>query len=92
MYQEQTPISGQQNYFQKRLLTLAEFCQYTGFSKSYVYKMNSQGKIPGVCRPTGGKIWFDREKIDSWLLGNPKLSNAEKDAAVTNFVITRKLH
>ena len=55
----------------KEVLTLDEACQYTGISRSYMYKLTSLEKIPHS-KPNGKMIYFDRKKLDSWLLRNPK--------------------
>ncbi len=51
----------------KEVLTLDEACQYTGISRSYMYKLTSNGKIPHF-KPRGKLIYFEREKLNSWLL------------------------
>ncbi|WP_034919649.1 helix-turn-helix domain-containing protein [Gillisia sp. CAL575] len=51
----------------KEVLTLEEACQYTGISRSYMYKLTSSEKIP-YCKPRGKLIYFEREKLNSWLL------------------------
>lgn len=55
----------------KEVLTLDEACLYTGISRSYMYKLTSAEKIPHS-KPSGKMIYFDRKKLDSWLLRNPK--------------------
>ncbi|CAM4170431.1 helix-turn-helix domain-containing protein [Gillisia hiemivivida] len=51
----------------KEVLTLEEACQYTGISRSYMYKLTSTEKIP-YCKPRGKLIYFEKEKLNSWLL------------------------
>ncbi len=53
----------------KDVFNLEELSIYTGFSKSYVYKLTSQGKIP-YFKPNGKTVFFERKEIDSWLLTN----------------------
>ena len=55
----------------KEVLTLDEACRYTGISRSYMYKLTSLEKIPHS-KPSGKMIYFDRKKLDFWLLRNPK--------------------
>lgn len=76
---------------QKRILTLSEFCAYTGLKSSYVYKLTHAGKIPGVSKPLGKKLYFDREQIDAWLLGNPIMTADQKETAAANRNTTGKL-
>ena len=52
----------------KKVLTLDEVAQYTGLSKSCLYKMTSQKVIPHY-KPNGKMVFFDREEVERWLLG-----------------------
>ena len=52
----------------KKVLTLDEVAQYTGMSKSCLYKMTSQKIIPHY-KPNGKLVFFDREEVERWLLG-----------------------
>ena len=54
----------------KNVLTLDEVAQYTGLSKSWLYKLTCQNKIP-FYKPFGKRIFFQIEEIDAWLLQNP---------------------
>ena len=51
----------------KEVLTLEEACQYTGISRSDMYKLTSSEKIPHF-KPRGKLIYFEREKLNFWLL------------------------
>jgi|SRR5210317_1809542 len=53
----------------KTVLNIRDLCDYTGYSRSYIYKLTSAGKIP-YFRPSGKMVFFEREEIDSWLLTN----------------------
>lgn len=55
----------------KEVLTLEEACDYTGIAQSYMYKLTAAEKIPHS-KPLGKKIYFERKKLNSWLLANPK--------------------
>ena len=52
----------------KKTLTLNEGCNYTGYSKSYMYKMTSGQMIPHLKR--GKKVFFDKDELDTWLRQN----------------------
>ena len=49
----------------KKTLTLEEGCNYTGYSKSYMYKLTSGQMIPHLKR--GKKVFFDKDEIDTWM-------------------------
>lgn len=49
----------------KEYITLKELCAWIRLSKSHIYKLVSQNKIPHI--KLGGKILFDKEKIQDWI-------------------------
>ena len=53
----------------KNVLNINELADYTGYSKSYIYKLTSRNAIP-YFKPSGKAIFFDRVEIDTWLLKN----------------------
>ncbi|MFV0506290.1 MAG: helix-turn-helix domain-containing protein [Bacteroidales bacterium] len=53
----------------KSVLTLEEACLYTGFKKTYMYKLTALRLIPHS-KPNGKSIFFNRSKLDLWLLEN----------------------
>ncbi|GMN09611.1 hypothetical protein MTsPCn9_16540 [Croceitalea sp. MTPC9] len=55
----------------KEVLTFDEACDYTGISRSYLYKLTAAGHIPHS-KPNGKLIFFEREKIVRWLLQNQR--------------------
>ncbi|MGS2761823.1 helix-turn-helix transcriptional regulator [Sinomicrobium sp. M5D2P9] len=75
----------------KRVLTFEEACDYTGISKSYLYKLTSEHKIP-FSKPNGKVIFFEREKLENWLLRNHRKSRQEtKDEALSYVLKNKKL-
>ena len=70
-----------------KVLTFEQGCQYLGYAKSYVYKLTSAGIIP-YSKPNGKSIFFDREKLENWMLSNAKTSHAEKQVQAATFVTT----
>ena len=65
--------------YQADIWTLEMFCTYTGFEKSYVYKMTSQKKLRHYKTPGGKKIFFKREDVIAFLTSNTILSRQELD-------------
>jgi excisionase family DNA binding protein len=55
----------------KEVLTFDEACLYSGISRSYMYKLTSKELIPHS-KPRGKFIYFERSKLNAWLLGNQK--------------------
>ncbi len=60
----------------KKVLNLEELSVYTGFKKSYIYKLVHKKVIP-YSKPNGKMLFFDREKVDLWLLRNNSKTNDE---------------
>ena len=54
----------------KRVFNVANLQMYTGWSLSKIYKLTSARLIP-FSKPTNGSLFFEREKIEEWLLKNP---------------------
>lgn len=73
----------------KRVLTFEEACLYTGYAKSYMYKLTHAGIIPHS-KPNGKSLFFDREKLEDWLLSNPKKGLKELQAEAANYVSTHQ--
>ena len=70
---------------QKTVLNFDEVADYTGLSKSYLYKLTSNGGIP-CYKPQGKHIYFNKQEIDQWLLQNRKATTKELDNQATTFV------
>tara|TARA_R110000751_G_scaffold156988_1_gene262397 strand:+ start:541 stop:813 length:273 start_codon:yes stop_codon:yes gene_type:complete len=60
----------------KKILSLEEACDYTGISRSYLYKLTSTGMIPHS-KPSGKLIYFEREELENWLMQNKKFSDSD---------------
>jgi excisionase family DNA binding protein len=74
---------------QKSVLTFDEAVSYTGFSRSYLYKLTSTSKIP-CYKPQGKMIFFDRLLLDQWLLRNQAVSEEIDHEASTYVTLNRK--
>jgi len=61
----------------KNILTVDELEAYTGFSKSYIYKLTMDRMIPYYKREGGKILFFKRSEIDDWILSGPIIT---KDA------------
>jgi len=72
---------------EKRVLNFSEACEYTGWSRSYMYKLTSAGIIP-FSKPNGKTLFFDRQKLDDWLLSNSATSKESKETAAATYVTT----
>lgn len=52
----------------KKVLSFEDALEITGFKASYLYKLTSTNAIPHS-NPTGRKIFFHRNQLEAWLLG-----------------------
>lgn len=73
----------------KKVLTFEQACDYTGISRSYLYKLTSQNKVP-FSKPNGKVIFFDKEKLDTWLLQNSSKSQNEIEQEALNYTLSKK--
>lgn len=73
----------------KRVLTFKEACIYCDYTKNYMYRLTSKKLIPHS-KPHSKTIFFDREKLDEWLLKNPVLTKQEINEKATTYVATHK--
>lgn len=69
----------------KTVLSFDEAVSYTGYSRSYLYKLTSNNIIP-FSKPNGKTIFFSKKRLDEWLLsnGNKTESELEKEAISYN--------
>lgn len=76
------------DFTQNRVLTFEQGCQYLGYAKSYVYKLTSAGILP-YSKPNNKSIFFEREKLEDWMLSNASSSRAEKQIQAATYVNTK---
>jgi len=69
--------------FSKESLDFNECASYINQSRSYLYKLTSQGLIPHY-KPNGKKIYFKRSELDEWMLRNKSYSSDEMAEQVDN--------
>jgi predicted DNA-binding transcriptional regulator AlpA len=59
----------------KKVMNVEDLAQYTGLSKSKIYKLTHLKLIPTGNNPNIRQKFFDKDKIDAWLLGEPNFSD-----------------
>jgi excisionase family DNA binding protein len=75
------------DFLNNKVLTFEQGCQYFGYAKSYVYKMTSAGILP-YSKPNGKSIFFERKKLEAWMLSNVTRNRAEKQIESSTYVTT----
>lgn len=73
----------------KKVLNFDELVEYTGLSRSYLYKLTALAIIPHS-KPTGKVLFFDKEKIDKWLLDNSTKSRQELTEEATLYTSKKR--
>lgn len=68
----------------KEVLTFEEACEYTGISRSYLYKLTASNNIPHS-KPNGKMIFFEKKKLNEWLLQNSIKSNDEIETEALSY-------
>lgn len=59
----------------KKILNVDDLSSYTGLSKSKIYKLLMLKLIPTNNNEHVRQKFFDKDVIDSWLMGNPDVSD-----------------
>lgn len=77
------------DFSQNKVLTFEQGCQYLGYAKSYCYKLTSAGILP-FSKPNNKSIFFDREKLENWMLSNASKSFAERQIEAATYVTISK--
>jgi len=76
-------------FLNNKVLTFAQGCQYTGYKPSYMHKLTSSGILPHS-KPNGKTIFFEREKLEEWMLSNAKSSRLQKQIEAATYITTNK--
>lgn len=73
----------------KNVLTFSEASEYTGMSKSTLYKLTSKRAIPHY-KPNGKMVYFERDELDKWLLSNRITPQSEIEEAAQAYCMANK--
>lgn len=66
-------------------MTIQDLADYTGWSKSYIYKKTSDGTLK-FSKPLGKTIFFSKVWVDIFLLSNTSATALELDTKASTFV------
>lgn len=59
----------------KKVFNIDDLVKYTGLSKSKIYKLSQLKLIPAGKNKHIRQLFFNKEEIDTWLIGEPNLSD-----------------
>lgn len=69
----------------KPILTVDDLINYSGYSRSYIYKLVHRKEIP-FYKPGGKNLFFKREEINDWLLQNKTKSESEIEVEAYQYI------
>ncbi|RMZ60367.1 DNA-binding protein [Chryseobacterium nematophagum] len=70
-------------YVEKEILSFNEAREYLDVSKSLLYKLTLQRGI-SYFKPNGGKVYFKKQDLDSWMLQNEAKSKEHLEKELLN--------
>jgi excisionase family DNA binding protein len=73
----------------KQIFTVDDVVNYTGFSKSYVYKLVHMNILP-YSKPNNRTLFFTKSEIDEWLLQNKSKSISQIQNEAANYTNSHK--
>ena len=74
----------------KKVLTMSDTALLTGLSKSHLYKLCCQKKIP-YWKSEGGKFtYFDKSEVEAWQLQHRIKTSSELETEATNYIAAGK--
>ena len=74
---------------QTKPLTLMEAAKFLDLSRSHLYKLTSERKIPHF-KPNGKKIYFDESELVQWFKRNPARTQEETEEKAANYIVSGK--
>lgn len=74
----------------KNILNLKEAAQFTGYSKSHLYKLTHYRKIDHY-KPNGKNIFFKKEDLENFLLKGKKevVLSEDVETLASNYSLTK---
>jgi excisionase family DNA binding protein len=71
---------------QPKPLTLKEAAEFLDFSRSYLYRLTSQGRIP-CYKPEGKRVYFDRAELVNWLKRNRIRPQEKTEETAASYIV-----
>lgn len=73
----------------KKVLTLEEAADFTGYKPSYLYKLTSAKEIPHS-KPKGGALFFNKEKLEFWMQQNEVKSKQDLESKALAYTLKKR--
>ena len=74
---------------QTKPLNLLDAAKFLDLSRSHLYKLTSERKIPHF-KPNGKKIYFDRSELVQWLKRKPARTLEETEENEASYIVSGK--
>ena len=71
---------------QPKPLTFKEAAEFLDFSRSYLCRLTSQGRIP-CYKPEGKRVYFDRAELVNWLKRNRIRPQEETEETAVSYIV-----
>ena len=71
---------------QPKPLTLKEAAEFLDFSRSYLYRLTAQGRVP-CYKPEGKRVYFDRAELVNWLKRNRIRPQEETEEKAASYIV-----
>lgn len=69
----------------KEILNVEDLINYTGYKRSYIYKLVHNNVIP-FSKPNGKTLFFEKSEIDKWLLQNKSQSISQIESEAYDYI------
>ena len=86
MFDKLTAIESLLVATQPKPLTLKEAAEFLDFSRSYLYRLTSQGRVP-CYKPEGKRVYFDRAELVNWLKRNRNRTQEEIEETAASYIV-----
>ncbi|WP_421811064.1 helix-turn-helix transcriptional regulator [Flagellimonas sp.] len=75
---------------EKNILNLKEACEYTGFSKSHLYKLTHYRKIDHY-KPNGKNIFFKKVDLENYMLKGKReaMPTSDNENETANYLLSK---
>lgn len=69
----------------KEIFTLEDLINYTGFTRSYIYKLVANKVLP-YSKPTGKFLFFAKKDVDQWLMKELTQSTTQIELKAVKYI------
>ena len=86
LFDKLTSIESLLEATQPKPLTLQEAAEFLDFSRSYLYRLTSQGRVPHY-KPEGKRVYFDRAELVNWIKRNRNRTQEETEEKAASYIV-----